>query len=113
MTTIHISSILCDPGASNDFNTGDTYVIDGYTPGEWDGTIGNLVKFLSGAAFATIDITAIGNITVSYMYFTNITFIGGTVNATDGTSVDGGGNAGIVFPSVASGGQFFFFGDDK
>lgn len=103
MATIHIASLSCAPGTTNDFKAGDTYIIDGYTAGEWNGTDGNLVKFLSDTpgSRATIDITAIGNFSVSYIDFKDVAIIGGTITA-DITCVGrDANNDGILWPVLS------------
>ncbi len=98
MAIINIPELTCDPGSNNQFAIADTWVIDSYVPFEWNGTADNLVNFYSDTpgSQATIDISAIGNIYVSYVSFQDIKFIGGTVYA-DSTCVNVSDNSGIDF----------------
>lgn len=104
MATINIAGISNDPGAVNDFNAGDTYVIESYTPSEWNGIEGNLCVFRSSTpgVRAYIDISAIGAFAVQYIDFTDIEIIGGYEITADETCVGKSqNNSGIIWPSVA------------
>ena len=104
MATINIAGISNDPGAVNDFNAGDTYVIDSYTPGEWNGVEFNLCVFRSSTpgVRAFLDISAIGAFAVQYIDFKDIEIIGGFEITADSTCVGKTqNNHGIIWPSVA------------
>lgn len=110
MATIHIAGITNDPGAVNDFNAGDTYIIDSYTPGEWNGVEGNLCVFKSSTpgVRAIIDISAIGAFAVQYIDFTDIDVVGGFQITADETCVGKTQhNRGIIWPSIARRINFF------
>lgn len=111
MAIIHLAGLTNDPGVSNEFNAGDTYVIDSYTPSEWNGTAGNLVKFFSGTpgARAFIDVSLIGAVSVSYIDFTDIEFINGPNVVADETCVGRTqNNAGITWPSAPGRRRIYF-----
>ncbi len=109
MATNYIAELTCDPGSQNQFAIANTYVIQGFTPGEWSGTSGNLVYFYSDTpgSQVTIDISAITTIYVSYASFQDINFVGGTVY-TNSTCVNLGDNSGIVSISPYVPPQIFF-----
>ena len=101
MATVHIPELTCDPGSNNNFAIANTWVIDSYTPFEWNGITSDLVNFYSDTpgSQATIDISAIGDIHVSYISFKDIKFIGGTVYA-DSTCINVSDNSGIDFNDI-------------
>jgi hypothetical protein len=103
MTTNHIPELICYPGAQNEFAIADIWAIDAYTPGEWNGVLGNLVQFYSDTPGqqVTIDISAIGIIFVSYVSFQDIKFIGGTVYADSITCDNLEDNDGIVWSTIS------------
>ena len=107
MPTNYISELICSPGSQNQFAIADTWVIQGFTPGDFTGTLGNLVYFYSDTpgSQVTIDISAITTIYVSYASFQDINFTGGTVYA-DATCINLGDNSGIQF--VVTPPQVFF-----
>jgi hypothetical protein len=99
LNVVDIPELQCDPGAEIEFSILNEYNILDYTANEWNGTSGNLVTFHSDTSGspAIINISAIGNISVSYMSFKDIIFIGGIVTVRNGSDL--GGNSGIVFTS--------------
>jgi hypothetical protein len=97
----HIYELTNDPYSGlceNEFAIAYTWIIDTYSSGDWNGILGNLVKFYSdtSGSQATINLSAIGNINVSYVSFKDINFINGIVYA-DETCQNLGDNSGIVF----------------
>jgi len=101
MSVNHITELICSPGSNNQFAIADTWAIDSYVSGDFNGVSGNLVNFYSDTpgSQATIDISTIGNIYVSYVSFQDIKFVGGTVYA-DSTCVNLGDNSGINFGGI-------------
>ena len=106
MSINHIPELTCYPGAQNEFTVADTWVIDSYVPGEWDGTSGpgNLVYFYSDTSGqqTTIDISAFGDVYVSYVSFQDVNFVGGTIHADSGTCVGIDANNSGIFWSATS-----------
>ena len=101
MADQHITGITNDPldgACNNSFGTSSTWIIDSYTPGEWDGVAGTLCSFYSetSGVQATLNISAIGDISVKFVSFTDINVIGGTITA-DQDSIDGGNYTNIDF----------------
>jgi hypothetical protein len=116
MAVIKIPSLECEPGAENEFGTTDTYQIQSYAVGDWDGILGSTVKFYSNTpgAQATIDLSVCGNIgstvaPLEYVDFTDIKFTGASVYARAKTCSGqiSGNNSGIIW--VGSAAKFFFF----
>jgi hypothetical protein len=102
MANQHISRLINDPSSGlceNVFAIADTWIIDAYTPGDWNGAAGNLAKFYSDTpgSQATIDISAIGSLNVSYCDFKDIKFTGATVYADLTCTGNTANNSGIVF----------------
>jgi hypothetical protein len=109
MAIQHIPEIINDPTLGvpeNEFAIADTWVIDSYNLNDWNGNYVNVAEFYSDTSGSqvTISLSAIGNISVSYVGFQDINFIDGTVSAS--RSFDRGNNSGIVFLS-ASGGETY------
>lgn len=111
MATQTIPRLELDPGDVVDFLAGDTYVIEAYTDGDWNGSSGNLVSILSSESGTAVNIQIPADISVSYVSFKDCAVTGGTI-AADATCIDGGGNSGITFPGGA-GGVFFFFNKQR
>lgn len=107
MADQHIPQIVCDPGAENEFAVADRWFIDAYNAGDWDGAIGSPTVWESDTPGVQAEIVAPvvpGDIHVSHTVWQDINNTGALIYADDGTSVDGGNNFGIVFPTVPSGG---------
>lgn len=102
MAIITINELKCDPGTTMVFNSGDTYIIQNFTAGDFSGTSGNLVVFQSGTPGSPAYITLPSNITVTYWNCTDCVFSGGIVDATNSTNVNGGGNSGVQW-TISSG----------
>jgi hypothetical protein len=98
MAIIHIPELICDPGSENEFAIENTWIIDLYNIGDWNGIAENLVKFYSDTpgSQATIDLSSIGNVYATYISFQDINFINGTVYASL-TCVNVSNNSGIVW----------------
>lgn len=101
MAEQHITELVNDPTAGpceQEFSIADTWYIDDYTSGDWNGALGNIAEFYSdtSGSSAILDISAFGDIYVSYVGFKDITISGGTVYC-DTTCLDHGGNTGIIF----------------
>jgi hypothetical protein len=88
----------------NDFSAGDTYVLSDYVAGDFDGTFWGHSFFESDTpgSPATLDLSLIGDLVLNYADFTDIHVVNGTIVTRGG--VDGGGNDGITFSAVPSGG---------
>ena len=101
MSDQHITEITNDPnangGAQNEFAIADTWFIDNYNAGDWNGAAGNLAQFYSDTSGSqvTLNISAIGNITVSHASFKDINVVGGIIYI-DATCVNLGNNTNIV-----------------
>lgn len=98
----HIPRLICAQGIENDFDPNYAWYIDTYLAQDWNGISGSVNKFYSSnpGVPATIYAPNIGGngIRVSYTEWTDITNLGSPIYANDGTSVDGGGNTGVIFP---------------
>ena len=99
MSTQHIPELINDPSSGpclNEFGISDIWVIDSYNPGDWNGIISNISLFYSdtpGYQF-TLDLSNIGNVSVSYCNFQDVNVIGGIIFA-DETCSDLGNTSGI------------------
>jgi hypothetical protein len=105
MAIQHIPELINDPTSGpceNEFAIADTWVIDAYTPGDWNGNSINISSFFSDTpgSQATIDLSSIGNVHVSYCSFKDINFTGATVYAGPTCTGRFSNNNGIIFASV-------------
>jgi hypothetical protein len=109
MAIKHIPQITSDLTTTDtyvewEFGIADTWIIDLYVPGEWNGSSSKLVKFYSDtpASQTTIDLSTIGNVSVSYIDFKDIAFVNGTVYADSTCTGINQNNSGIVWGAVTS-----------
>jgi hypothetical protein len=104
MAIIHISRLICDPGSENEFDSSNSYVFDAYEREDFDGELGDLVYFYSDipGTQVILDLSTIGDISVSFIDFQDINFINGTVYVDNTCVWEGQNNSGIIPISVAN-----------
>jgi predicted butyrate kinase (DUF1464 family) len=81
MSTIHLPEISNESGDVIELGSGNTYILDVYTDGDFDGTQNkhSLIKSDTYGSTVILDLSVVGNITVRYCDFSNINIINGTV----------------------------------
>ena len=97
--TKHITQIVCDPGAQNEFAIVHIWYIDNYTTGDWDGISGNETSWYSDTPGTQVEIvapTVVGGIHVQYAKWKDINNTGETIYADDGC-INLGNNSGVIF----------------
>lgn len=101
MAEQHIPQITndCSSGiVENEFAIADTWIIDAYVAGEWNGNSTYKAYFYSDTSGtqATISLSSIGDIYTSYCDFTDINFVSGIVYADSTCTWEDQNNSGIV-----------------
>jgi hypothetical protein len=101
-----IARLIPADGKTLTLEAGETFAVSAYTSGDWNGTAGNLVKWVSSSPGTAYTIAIPSAITASYNNPTDFTASGYTITAIDGTSLDGGNNTGWIFPTGGNTDQF-------
>lgn len=97
MTTEYLPEIANEPGDQVEFVASNTYILEEYVAGDFDGNSTSHCLFFSDTpgSPSTLDLSLVGDITVQYCDFQDITVINGTI--TDVGGIDNGNNIGIKF----------------
>jgi hypothetical protein len=88
-------------GSTQEFTAGDTYVLQEYVNGDWNGysSAHTIIQSDTSGSYSTLDLSAVGNLTMSYTDFQDIYVINGTITTAGG--LDNGGTSGIIFTSAS------------
>jgi len=99
MSIIDFPRLICYPGPSTIvWTVADTHRATVYVANDWCGTPGKFVSFLSNVpgTMTIIDLSIVGNLSLSYVNFKDISFVNGIVT-TDKTCLNGGNTSGVVW----------------
>ena len=97
MAIIYLPEISNTPGDQIEFIVGNTYILQAYNNGDFDGDVLNHCNFFSDTPGtpAILDLFLVGNITVYYCDFTDIYVVNGVITCINGTN--GGDTNNIIF----------------
>lgn len=97
-------SFLPDAGRQYWFSPGDTVEFTTLSDSAWNGTAGNLVKIKSKSDRSPFFISIPSDtISMSYINPRDCKILNGWLDLRDGTSLGGGGNSRMLFPSMTLG----------